>query len=226
MAKVLDRAEVNIGGIVPAVRQVVGMWHPTAQQDLQTNSPVPEIWKRHDGVAADAQHVLEHLARLAGSLQGLRQNHVVKGVIGIVDEIGIGIALNYREPLGNAFVDAFARELDPSTVGAAPLGKDSQQFAIAAANIEHPRAAFNHVGNEQQVDPRATLGARGIGHGQIMGRASEHVLTSSARNAPGLTGCIQKAADDGEEFRFFKQKSIVAFIGLNLGKRYRYARSV
>jgi hypothetical protein len=67
-----------------------------------------EIRERHDGVAADPQHVLEHRARMARRLQRLRQDHVIERVIRIVCQIGVGVALDHREALGHAFVHAFA----------------------------------------------------------------------------------------------------------------------
>ena len=115
----------------------------------------PKFGKRHDGVPADAQHVLEHHARLAGRLQGLRQDHVVEGVVGIIGEVGIGVALDDGEPLGDAFVDALARQLDAAPVDVAGLGEQPQQLAVAAADVEHLGAGLDHVGDHQEVDARA-----------------------------------------------------------------------
>ena len=51
------------------IRQDIGARHMAGEQQLQPHLPVAEIRKRHDGVAADAQHVLEHDARMARRLQ-------------------------------------------------------------------------------------------------------------------------------------------------------------
>ena len=74
-------------------------------------------------MAADAQHVLEHEPRLARRLQGLRQDNVVEGIVGIVFEVGVGVALDHRKPLGDAFVHALARQLDATAVDAAAFQK-------------------------------------------------------------------------------------------------------
>ena len=120
-----------------------------------------EIRERHDGVPADAQHVLEHDARPPRRLQRLRQDHVVEGVVGIIGEVGVGVALDHRQPLGDAFVDALARQLDAAAVDAASLAEHPQQLAVATADVEHPRAVRHHLGNQQQVDARAARRARG-----------------------------------------------------------------
>src|SRR5579862_9034584 len=49
LAKILDAAEVNVGRLIPGVRQIAGARHLAAEQDLQPDVPVPEIRKRHDG---------------------------------------------------------------------------------------------------------------------------------------------------------------------------------
>ena len=113
-----------------------------------------EIRERHDRVAADAQHVLEHDARLARRLQRLRQDHVVERVVGIVGEIGVGVALDHGEALGDAFVDALARQFDAAAVDAARL-QELEQLAVAAADVEHARAGLDHLGDQQMVDARA-----------------------------------------------------------------------
>ena len=96
-----------------------------------------EVRKRHHGVAADPQHVLEHDPRPARRLQGLRQDDVVERIVGIVGKIGVGVALDHRQALGDAFVDALARQLDAAAVDAALLAEDAQQFAVAAADVQH-----------------------------------------------------------------------------------------
>ena len=65
-----------------------------------------EIRHRNDRPAADPQHVLEHDPGLAGGLQSLRQDHIVEGVVRIIDKVGVGVALNDGEPFRHAIVNA------------------------------------------------------------------------------------------------------------------------
>jgi len=53
---------------------------------------------------ADPEHLAQHLARLARGLQGLAQDHVVEGIVGIVAQVGVGIALDHRQAVGHAGV--------------------------------------------------------------------------------------------------------------------------
>src|SRR5262249_35933692 len=160
--------------------------HASAQQDLQADAPMAEIRERHDRVSADAQHVLEHLAGMARSLQRLGKNHVIEGIVGVVDQIGIGVALDHREALGDAFVDALAGSLDAPPVGAAPLREDAQHLAVAATDVEHFGPAFDHVGDEQKIDAGAALRARRVRHREIPRDALEHhhLPGASPRNLP------------------------------------------
>src|SRR5262249_12553171 len=91
-----------------------------------------------------------------------------------VDEVGIGVALDDREALGDALVDALARQLDAAAVDAAPLGEDAQQLAVAAAHVEHLRARLHHVSDHQEVDAAVARDARALRHGQIAVDACEH----------------------------------------------------
>ncbi len=70
--------------------------------------PVREVGKGDDGALADTQHLLQHLARLARGPQRLAQDHVVEGIVGIVAQVGIGIALDHHKPLATqAFTPAW-----------------------------------------------------------------------------------------------------------------------
>ena len=111
-----------------------------------------EIGKRHDGVAADAKHVLEHDAGPARRLQRLRQDHIVEGVVRIVAEIGVGVTLDHREPLGDALVDPLPRELDAASIDPAGLAQEPQQLTVAAPDIEHLGAGRDHLGDHDEVD--------------------------------------------------------------------------
>src|SRR5436190_1636509 len=84
-----------------------------------------------------------------------------------------GVALDHRVPLGHAFIDALARQLDAAAIDAAGFQKP-QQFAVAAADVEHARAVLHHVGNHQQVDAGPAWAARGLGHGEIVFETRQH----------------------------------------------------
>ena len=117
-----------------------------------------EIGERHDGAPTDAQHLLQHAPGLAGRLQGLRENDIVEGVVGIIGEIRIGVALNHEEALRHAIIHAALRQFDAARVHIARLAQQAQQFAIAAAHIQHPRAALHHLRNQQEIDARCGHG--------------------------------------------------------------------
>ena len=107
-------------------------------------------------------------------LQRLRKDHVVEGIVGIVRQVGVGIALHHREPLRHALVDALARQLDAAPVDAARLRQQPQQLAVAAADIEHLGAERDHIRDHYQVDARAAGHARRLRHGEILLETHQH----------------------------------------------------
>jgi len=110
-----------------------------------------EVGERDNGAAGDPEELLQDMPGLAGRLNCLAQDGIVEGVIGVVDEIFIGIALNNREALGNAEVDAFPANLDAATVDRLGLGEQPQQLSVATANIDDARTLTHHLGDEPMV---------------------------------------------------------------------------
>ena len=134
--------------------RLFGHRHPAEEGDLGPNAPMAEIRHGDDGAAADAQQVLEHDARLARRLQRLRQDDIVESVIRVVGEIGVGVALNHRQSLGDTIVDAVLGELDSAPVDASLLGQQAQQFPVAAADVENAGSRRDEFRHAQQVDAR------------------------------------------------------------------------
>jgi len=141
---------MDVGGVVPARRQILRARHVTADQELQPHSPEAEIGERDDGAPADAQEILQHDLGLACRLKRLRQDHIVEGIIGIIDEVGVGVTLHHRKALGHAAVDALPRQLDAAAVDAAGL-QQLKQIPLATADVEHFRAGLDHFGDQQMV---------------------------------------------------------------------------
>ena len=135
--EIADGAEMDVGRVVPGIRHVVGHRHATVDQQVEADPPMAEIGERHDGPPSDPQQVFENDLRLARRLDRLRQDHVVEGIVRIIRQIRVGIALDDRQSLGEAGVDAFARDLDAASVDTLAVPQERQQIAIAAADIEH-----------------------------------------------------------------------------------------
>src|ERR1700730_9697899 len=70
--KILDRTKMNVWRVVPGAGKVARHRHAPAERDLEPDSPMAEIRKRHDRMTADPQHMFKRLARLASRLQRLR----------------------------------------------------------------------------------------------------------------------------------------------------------
>src|SRR5690242_10593679 len=104
---------------------------------------------------------------MPGGLQGLRQDDVVEGVVRIVAEIRVGVALDHSQPLRHAFVHALPREFDTASVDTAAFAQKLEQFPVTATDVENLCAALDHLGNKNQVDTRTAGGAGGAVCAQI-----------------------------------------------------------
>lgn len=80
------------------------------------------------------------------------RDHIVEGGIGIVAQVGIGVALHHRQAVGDAGVHAGLAELHAARIHALAIHEMGQQRTVAAADIERTRAGLHHVGDELQVD--------------------------------------------------------------------------
>ena len=85
-----------------------------------------EVRERDDGTPADAQEVLQHRLGMARRLDRQAQDRVVEGLVGIVVEVAVGVALDHREAAGHAGVDALARQLHAAAVGGLGVGEELQ----------------------------------------------------------------------------------------------------
>ena len=61
-----------------------------------------EIRERDDGAPADAHEVLDDDARIARRLQRLREDDIVEAIVGIVDEVDVGVAIEKSVTLDRA----------------------------------------------------------------------------------------------------------------------------
>ena len=108
-------------------------------------------WNGHNHPFANPRHFAQHIMRLLRRLQSLAQNNHVKAIVGIIAQIRIGIALHHgqaaRHPGIHPGLAQSARVRQPGAI--AP---QRPQFALAAANIQHPRAIFHHIGDKAQIN--------------------------------------------------------------------------
>ena len=104
------------------------------------------------------------MPRLAGRLQGLAQHDIVEGAGGIGAQVGVGVALDDAEAAPDAGIHPRLAELDAAAVDLLEMHEVVEQRAVAAADVEHPRAGLDHVGDELQVDPDAVAAADDLVH--------------------------------------------------------------
>ena len=120
---------------------------------------------------------------LAGRLQRLRQDDVVERVVGIVRQVGVGVALDHRETLGDAFVHALARKLDAAAVDAARL---AQEAAAVRRRRSRRRAPWRRASPCRRPTSRSTRAPPGVraASAMVRSRLSRASIVTSAPAKP------------------------------------------
>src|SRR6185295_11392516 len=114
---------------------------------------------------------------------------VVEGLVGVIVEVVVGIALNDGEPVRHAGIDLVALKLDAAPVDAFALGQELQQFSIAATDVENAGACFHHLGDQHVIDARRFPTADQLkfvarAHPAVPSRAASPRFTAAALRKP------------------------------------------
>src|SRR3546814_3144406 len=108
-----------------------------------------EIGKADKGARGDAQQLADDAVGPLGRLERLRQDRIIKGVAGIIDEVAVRIALHdgltARDRRGGiGGVDLQSPRID------ALVAQRRDQFAVAAADVQHARTSGHGVGDDRK----------------------------------------------------------------------------
>ena len=69
--EIVDGHMVNVGRVVPAVRQLLGHRHAPAEHMGKADLPLREIGKRHESLPSDTEQMVEHQIGAVRCLQRL-----------------------------------------------------------------------------------------------------------------------------------------------------------
>ncbi len=90
----------------------------------------------------------EDIAWVVGGLERPTENNVVKGIVRVVHQVGVGVALNDGQAAGNAGVHPSLADLDASTVNILFVAEVMQEGTVVATDVEHTGARFDEIGDE------------------------------------------------------------------------------
>ena len=111
-----------------------------------------EIGERNDGAPADPRQFQENGLGIVDRRQGLAQDDVVEGLGRVGLKVGVGVALDDRETLAYAGVDAGVADLQAAAIDPFEVDQVVEQRSVAAAHIKHTAFRSHHVGDDLQVD--------------------------------------------------------------------------
>ena len=174
----------------------------------------PKFGKRDDGAPADAHEMVDHAARVARRLQRLAQHDVVEGVGGIGVEIVVGVALDHRQAVAHAGIDARS--------GSAPCrgrrrpcrGRDRTAARRRRSRRRGRASPARSCSATRRRSPRMLRGVAG----PARRRCASGLMASRGRDAAAQPS--RKPRKRGEEFRLVEQEGVVALVGLDLDEAH------
>jgi hypothetical protein len=106
-------------------------------------------WGTDERLAPDPQQFVQHQIGPLGGLQGLAEDGIVKRRVGIVGQIGIGIALDHRQSARDAFCHAVRIEFHPARINPAVVAQRRHQ-APSPQPTSSTRAARCDIGGDNR----------------------------------------------------------------------------
>lgn len=96
-----------------------------------------EIWKSDDAGLSDAEHLADDMVRFHDDLQGLVEYDIVVGVVGIVHQPLVEVALGDRQAAFDALDDVSLVDIDAAAGDFFPFHEFGEQRAVTTPEIEH-----------------------------------------------------------------------------------------
>ena len=127
-------------------------------------------------------------------------------------------------PWPHAGVDARLAQLHAAPSTALSRDEIGEQRAVAAADVEHPRAGLDHLGDQPQIAAQLVRHApptagRRCSRIRSQRGAAAHEPPSPRSGQPAVLGAAgQKAAQGLEQLGLVQQEGVVALVGLDLDK--------
>ncbi len=144
---------------------------PLASNWLRT-SQWPKLGKLTTARVRDSQHLAQHFAWPLYGLKGARQHHIIEAAVGIVGQVGVGVAVHHRQAVRNGAGHQGHVDLDAASVAALGLEQMVDQHAVAAADVQNASTRLDHVGDQRQIDPHVLGDEADLAHGWWQGQGA------------------------------------------------------
>ena len=147
----------------------------------------PKFGKLTIARSASRKQLRQHRPRRPHRLQRLGEDGVVEGAVRIFGEVAVGVALKRGQPLDEAGGHVVRPDLQAPALHGLVALKQFQQFAGAAAHVEHARAGAHEAQDLAEVLP----------HGRVRGAHSPSRSAPAPRKpaiTPSSTGSSSRKA--------------------------------
>ena len=96
-----------------------------------------EVWKADYYLVANTEQGFDEGLWFIDLLQGLAEDDIVEGVIGVVSDLFVDVAVDDGEALGDALLDIVLTEIDAGAGSALLIPEQAQEFSVATTQIKH-----------------------------------------------------------------------------------------
>ena len=128
--------EVQVGRVVPLVRQRSRHRNSAAKANAGAGFIEGEVGDSNDGVFPDAQSLLKCLGGFFNLLQCLVKDYVVEAVVRVLAKARVYVLLVHAKPLRYASADGFDVQLYALPANLTLPCEEREQFAVSAAQIQ------------------------------------------------------------------------------------------
>ena len=147
---------MDVGGVVPLEGQVFGDGSPAFEGQVDAASPVREIGEADDDFFANPQEFCEDLFGVSDCLEGLGEDDVVEGFVGVVGEPVFDVVLDYGESSLYAGEHQVLLYFNSDGLYALIAAETGEEFSVAAAGVEDSAVRFDERFYEGVIDSDAS----------------------------------------------------------------------
>ena len=142
---------MNIRRIVPIVGHALAHRHMPAEGYLKTVAPIAEIGEGNNRFLGHAGEVAQDGFHVLHGLDGLAEHNHIEAAVAERLQTLLQISLNHVHAAGDGGNHAAGVDFHAVAFAVFVLHQGVQQFAVAAAQIQHAAALGNPVVNQLQV---------------------------------------------------------------------------
>ncbi len=152
VTEILDREEAQVRRTVPGIRQGRHDRRAAAKAKQDAGFDMREIRESDNGFLADPERFGDHGLDLLHFLQTLVEDHIIKGLVRIIRQAAVDIAMENAQAFFHASVDRVIIQFNALRLDLFPLGQKMQKVPCPTAKIQHFGSRLDDVADNFMVE--------------------------------------------------------------------------